>query len=522
MVGGEQSGLRVLGELRRGCEEARSAAIACRQLVAQREDDAAQAVRERGLALLDLARHYLPEVSRPAIEATFHEVRGRLEGVLAKKQAREAEVRGQWEAALDERADLERQLDAATAELNALVAQREALERRLAEALQGDAEFQAASGRAIAAEGELARNTQRVAEARDEAARKLPAYERSALFKYLERRAFGTSDYKARGVTRALDRWVARLVNYRRAKQGYDFLRVTPELMAAEVQRRQAEFDGLMEGVEAIERRHSDELGLTATLTEGVKLGKQRDALVTRLEAAHAERARVERELQDLAGQENAFYAEAVGELQGFLGGLHQSTLDARAQRTPDLQDDRLVDRVRRAAELLGELQREVAELRMQDKALAPRASGLADVVKRFQQAEFDSERSVFHGRLNVQQAVQGVLSGELSPASLWSLLKEHQRFLPAWVEEQYPGPGRAADGEFAYVLMRVLAEVAGAAIEHSVRRGGGWGGGAPSGGWGHGGHRGGSSPTPRHSAPASPPSVRRPAGGGFTSGRGF
>ena len=70
----------------------------------------------------------------------------------------------------------------------------------------------------------------------------------SRLFKYLVDRKYGTPDYKKRGLTRrlgSLGREAGRTST--KSKQSYDFLRVTPELMAAEVDRRRGEFEQLMD-----------------------------------------------------------------------------------------------------------------------------------------------------------------------------------------------------------------------------------------------------------------------------------
>ena len=45
-------------------------------------------------------------------------------------------------------------------------------------------------------------------------------------------------------------------------------------------------------------------------------------------------------------------------------------------------------------------------------------------------------------------------------------------KFAPAWHEQQGPQFGGASAGDVSMVLLKVLAEVAGAAMEHSANRG--------------------------------------------------
>ena len=53
------------------------------------------------------------------------------------------------------------------------------------------------------------------------------------------------------------------VLDFPRAKHGYEFLTTTPGLMAQEVARRQTEFKLLMQQIEAIEDRYDDAAGLT-------------------------------------------------------------------------------------------------------------------------------------------------------------------------------------------------------------------------------------------------------------------
>jgi hypothetical protein len=482
----------------------------------QLERSARDAIRQRGEAVLELAQHYLPELNRETIANSFFEVRQELEDVLEKKQAREAELRGQWERSLDRRAELEASLDKTTEELNTLVARRGELEEKLAGLLAEDREFGELSQRAIAAEAELARNESRVGESRKEASDKLPAYKNSRMFQYLLDRGYGTPGYKKRGLTRRLDRWVARLVDFQRAKKSYNFLRVTPELMAAEVKRRRSEFDGLMEQVEAIERRHSDEIGLTQTLEQGVEVGKRRDALVSKIDTEQKQRDEVEKQIAVLSSDKSDFYQQAVARMKRFLESLEESSLDSHARKTASRKDDALVAELRRLGGQVDEARHEIVQMRETFALGQRRGADLSDLSRQFRASEFDSSRSVFKDGFDARPLLDALLRGQTSKQAVWNAMRSHQEFLPQWVEQRWDqrgGPsGGVMNNDFSYVLMRVLAEAAGAMIEHSTRQGG-----RSSGGWG------GSFPAPRrrqHSAP--PPSVRRPSRGGFTSGRGF
>ena len=250
----------------------------------------------RGEALLELARHYLPEISRPVIESTFEGIRGDLFAILAQREARRKELQARLAEGNEEIRRRDAEIDDVTDRLNEKVVLREQLEAKVAEILKGNADFQERSRLALQAEERLHRDEKRVEDMAKEAAEKLPHYDGSRLFRYLYDRGYGTPDYHSKGLVLNLDRWVARLIDYPNARNGYEFLKKTPELVASEVSRRRDQFTELMQQVEAIEKEEADKVGLTAVLAEGDALGTERDRLVQELE-------RLQKQAQDLQAE---------------------------------------------------------------------------------------------------------------------------------------------------------------------------------------------------------------------------
>ena len=477
----------------------RAQAAECKVALERIEKTAQDDLRRRGEQLVELAQHYLPAVSSETVSNTFREVRRDLQRILERKQLEEQELQKEWDKALDRRQQLQDDLDIVTRELDELVEQREELEEKLADRLEQDEAFQDLSRRALRSEQELARNRDRVEDSKQEAAEKLPAYKKSSLFQYLIDRGYGTSKYKKRGLTRRLDRWVARLVNFEKAKKSYDFLQVTPELMAAEVERRRDEFERLMEEVEGIEQRHSTEIGLTDVLKEGLKVGKRRDTLLTRIESEHQSQIEVEKDLDKLAGEDNEYYRQAIERMRKFLEGLKESALEAKTRGTASTTDDAIFAEIKWLNDRLEDARQQAKELRRQQSGMQRNRNDLQDLGRRFRTAEFDSQRSVFPAGFDPRPDIERLVRGEVSKEALWDEIKRHQRFLPTWVERRYENSGGLLDGEFSYLLMRVLAEAAGAAIRHAA-----------------------DSHSRSRRASSRSSGVRRRARGGFTGGIGF
>jgi uncharacterized protein YoxC len=473
MVMHVQSGVEVGRVLQRGVDQVR------RQLdehvagIHALDQQVNELVSRRGGALLDLARHYLPDIKPETIQQTFAEVRDDLLEVLARKQKREREVADQAAAAERRAEHQEAELGRVTESLNEKVAEREKLEQVVSERLHGSDEFKRLSEQALVAETELERNEDRVADIKAEAGKKLPSYDRSRLFKYLYEAGFGTPIYEGKGLTRRLDGWVARMIDYPSARRGYDFLRVTPELMAEEVNRRRDKFNELMAEVEAIEDRVSDEAGLTAVMRAGQELGAERDRLVGVAAKVQDELLKRQQELLTLAGSQNEFYEQALARMQNFLANLPPSRLAEESRTTPEREDDAIVAEVSYLNEQLSEVDQRSSQLARRQEAWDQRLGGLQSVVQRFRHAEFDSRRSMFPADLDAEALTAQYFEGQLGAGDLWEMLQRHQRFAPEWHEQQRGGWGGAhVDGDVSQVLLHVLTEVAGAAMRRAASRG--------------------------------------------------
>ena len=264
----------------------------------------------------------------------------------AASRSSERDVQDKVAAAERQSEHQEAELGRVTEALNGKVAERQKLEALVADRLHGSDDFKKLSEQALAAETELERNEGRVAEIKAEADKKLPSYERSRLFKYLYNAGYGTAEYAGKGLTRSIDAWVAKMIDYASARRGYDFLRVTPELMQHEVGRRRASFNGLMQQVEAIEDHVSDEVGLTAVLKAGQLLGAERDASVAAAAKAQDELLKQQHELLALAGSKNEFYEQGLARMQNFLANLPPTRLADESRATPERDDDAIVAEV--------------------------------------------------------------------------------------------------------------------------------------------------------------------------------
>jgi chromosome segregation ATPase len=509
-------GTEVFASLRDGLREAGGTVERCEADAAGLDAQTQELLARRGEALLELARHFLPEMSRPAIASTFEGIRGDLSAILARQEARRKELHSQREAAERDAREHDAQIDEVTRALNAKVAERERLEARVAETLKGNDDFQQRSKLALQAEQQLHRNEQRVAEIQREAAEKLPAFENSRLFTYLYGRGYGTLDYQAKGLTLELDRWVAGLIRFGEARAGYEFLKSTPALVAAEVDRRRARFNELMQQVEAVQREEADKAGLTAVLKEGEELGRRRDELVAQAEQLRLTSQALQKDLDDLDRRQNSFYAEAIERFRAFLGETKLALIEQHARRTPEPEDDAIVAQIGTLNDQIAELKSRLADLAERRRDSERVRDGLERVVQRYRQANFDSQRSYFPDCFDTHRHLDEYLNGDRNAETLWSSLRSAQQFRPHWVETTSAGVTDVVTSPAGRVILGAVLDAVNATMQEAAYRG-------------VQRRRADINPMPRWPAPSPPTYSPRPAPppppsseGSFTSGEGF
>ena len=429
------AGVLIYHQLQEALDQSRSAAAGEKRAVDLLDEQLNDLVARKGAALLELARYYLPEFSRDSIEATFAEIRSALLEVLGRKERTQSELTARARRFVETVQALDEKLDAVTEQLNEHVRRREELEIQVASRLKDDTEFQKLSRESAQMEARLQQNEARVQELQASAKEKLPPYEQSSLFQYLYRSGYATSEYKATGLIKSLDKWVAKLIDFPKARNGYEFLRTMPKLMADEVAKRQAEFRSLMEKIEAIEYRHSDDVGLTVVLEEGRKFGAKRDEVVSTLEMTRGEQEAVDTELLQLDQKQEKFYEEAIKKFEQFLSQTETGVLQNRAERTPDPRDDEIVARIADLTAQIERLRPQIAQAALGRKRADELAGGMDLVVNRFRQNNFDSERSSFSEALNTRAELSRYLQGLTKPEELWQMIRRQQQFEPTWAE---------------------------------------------------------------------------------------
>jgi hypothetical protein len=343
------------------------------------------------------------------------------------------------------------------------------------------------------------RSEQKLDLARQDRDAKRKPYEDDPLFSYLWRRKFRTTEYKAGGLARSLDTWVAKLCRYDEAYLNYARLIELPDRIAEHLARMKLEETEAEAAMERFEAQKLEEKGagkLAAALDAAKAKLKELDAELATAEAKHSGL----REQQEKAASGDSGPQEQARRVieEGFAKASFPD-LKVLAAETTTTDDDRIVDALIKLR--TEELQMEVNWRNVEAMPARRRAGAdaLEQVRRKFRESGLDSPY-VMLLRGAFEAAMEAYGKGpNPDPNQLWKAISATIHQAPRQDDHYFGGRRRGRSVGLPEV---VIGGIAGAVINEVIREAtragmrGHWGGGGPwggGGGWG-GGSSGGSS----------------------------
>lgn len=423
---------------------------------------------ERSDALVDLAKHYLPELSHQAVDASWIEARRTLSQVLMRKDDHQRRVSAALADLNDRRHLQDDRLMEIDAELDSANKTQQELSGKVEQELSSDAKFTSLTETAVKAEAALERAESNLNEIEQDAARKLPAYRESSLFQYLRKQKFGTGDYKKRGFTRRMDRFVAKLIDFHETNQGYEFLVETPDRMRKIIADDREALDVVMGELESRRDLVMNRLGLPQAIEKVDALAERREKQLVELDKLREETDQLERELTDLQDTRGSYYQEAVEAFREMLANIDTRDLASKADATPSLTDDQIVARIQGVDQQADRLDDETRNFQNKLRDMQGCVEAMGRLVQRFRASKFDADRSQFLPSINVIDDLHRV-SNEKDIEDLWSRMRRAQRWGPT-LGDQITG---IATHPVTQVLVGAMAQAAGSAMRGHAHRAG-------------------------------------------------
>ncbi len=424
--------------------------------------------QDRSDALIRLAKHYLPELTSEAIDDTWSEVRESMVEILQHKEDQASQTKLRFDDLTAQRVDNEQRLLDVNTKFDEAIQEHQTAVTKVEDTLRSDPKFVELSDRAALAEAALERAEANLAEIDQDAVRKLPAYEASALFHYLYKRNYGTGQYKHRGLTRRADRWLARFVDFQHAKKGYEFLLRTPNQMREIIAQDRDALETVMSELERRRDQIANSLGLADAAKCCERLDSEREQLLQTLDELLVAIETVQQDWNAMEDPQGPFYREAIDRFREVLSGMNTGDLKRRARKTREVTDDQIV------ASLLG-VESDIEQLNRQVRKRGSVAEDdycfledLGRLIQRFRAAEFDSARSEFVDSFKLDDELQ-IARDHLKVDRLWKRLRKAQR----WSSMVGSPFKRGSTNTLSQLLPDAMARAAGDSLSEQARRAG-------------------------------------------------
>lgn len=435
--------------------------------------DAEQAIhkfsQQRAEAVLELADELLSEEAAEASRNEHAELSRRLDDLLRKREEKRTDIQAQIAEIKKELAVRTRRFEEASNEYAELAQRTQQLQQVTTTALQNDATFVERSQEAAATQQALALNEKRINELTRQAEEKLPAYRESRLFQYLKRRQYGEANYSASFMTKPLDGWVARLIDYPKLAEAFEFLQTAPVRMRQEVQKRRSEFERALEKIQAMESQAALRTGLNQANQKSRSAAQRRQEVNDSLMETQRRLSDCHSKLQQLEGFDGPAFAGATAEFGRWLSSLRTAALAEIAERTPEEEDDRLIAEIQWCDERLSEAESELQRFDQQQLAAQDQLAGLQWIMGQFRARRYDSDQSAFAADLDIETLLQRYQAGKSIKESFLAGLESKQREKQPWGSQAWSQIGSIAGHPATQTLLIAVANIAGQAAAAAI-----------------------------------------------------
>lgn len=282
---------------------------------------------------------------------------------------------------------------------------------------------------AFLAQRDIALNAQKTAEAAaskahtaiQDQAEKGKAYEDDALFVYLWQRGFGTPDYNHRGLTRALDRWVAGIIDFHDARANYAMLTSLPERLQAHAERCAEQAEEEAARLDALSRSAMETAAGEDLIGKIESYSEQVADYDARIDALDKAIETVAQAIKDYSTGDDTDYQKAEEHLATSLRGDDLDELWREALATPSPEDEKIVRQIEDLSGRMDDLTREIRQDRELQRDISARRSQLADVSTRFRSKGYDRWESTFSDNSLATVLLGELVKGGLDAAEYWA-----------------------------------------------------------------------------------------------------
>ena len=308
----------------------------------------------------------------------------------------------------------------------------ESLQRQLArskEELEQDEGYRLQQEKAVRAAEVTRRAAEKASQSEADLASKGKPYQEDSIFMYLWQRRYMTPDYRANGIIRSLDGWVARLIDYRENRADYHMLNELPLRLREHADQAAEEAKRQQQALQTLERQTAEKDGV-GTLQSALEKSE------TQLQQINGEIETHEKRYQELLGQKAGFAAgedkytqKAVEVLVAELEREDTIELYRQAQATPRPEDDVIVMQLHKLQQEEQETNKRISGLKADRQQQRKALEELTKLRSKFRRSNYDARHSSFPSNLGLGILLGEMLRGGRSSGSAWDRIGGTQKW---------------------------------------------------------------------------------------------
>jgi hypothetical protein len=418
------SGRQAIAQIEQFIEKARQQEAQCERAYTIATEEVGRLRIQRTERFRELARLKLDAIKQDQVVGELDAAERQAMNLLNSRQEALRQLTERRRQAEERVRQAEAGRQAAADALERTLADVEAISKSVEAKVSLNADWVTARARVGELTGQAQQAEKKAVQAEADRDEKRRPYEDDPLFMYLWKRKFGTAAYRANPFTRTMDRLVARVVGYDKARANYVLLNEIPERLREHSRRIIDELRNARDRLTGLERKALTDAGIEAAeaaaakAREGVvdadrRLAEAREALVT-----------LDRTYNASVLEGDAPYREAIEVLAAADQRENLDQLYQEALRTPTPHDEEIVRRIQATDDLINQALRKAVNAHQQLKEIAQRRAMIEREWEELRHQGYDTPYGTFGNEAALGNVLGGVLTGAIGGAILGQVLR--------------------------------------------------------------------------------------------------
>ncbi len=418
------SGRQALAQIEQTIEKLRRQEAVLERAYATATEEAARLRIERTEAFRELARLKVDAIRKNEVDRELDAAeRKAMDLIRSRREALQALMERRRRA--EERVhQAEAGRHAAAETLEVALDEVDALRKNVEAQMRVSPDWTAARTRVDVIAGMAEQAEMKAAQSEADREEKSRPYEADPLFMYLWKRKFGTSDYRVGPFSRFMDRLVARVVGYDKARANYALLNKIPERLREHARRVSGQLAEERTGLTALERAALVKGGIEALEARATNAKAALEEADRALDEAQEALATLDRTYDASVLEGDTPFRDAVELLAAADAREDLNELYREAMQTPTPQDEEIVRRLQANDAKITQAVRQAVDAQRKLQDAAQRRAVVEHEWAEFRRHGYDNPYGRFGNEVVLGKVLGGLLTGAVGGAILGEVLR--------------------------------------------------------------------------------------------------